>query len=291
MGANFWNSGEFYGEAGHRTGNLSLLKRYFTQYPEDANNVVLSIKGGVNTKISKPDGSAAGIKKSIENILSYLDGKKLDVFECARVDRTVPIEETIAAIAEFVKAGKIGGIGLSEVSANSIRRAHAVHPIACVEVEFSLFSTEILTNGVSEACAELGIPIIAYSPLSQGFLSGQIRSRDDIPDGELRKSLDRFQPGNFEKNLKLAGEINKIATQKGVTLAQLALAWIRYQSGRDGMPVIIPIPGATKESRVIENMAHVEVTDDEVAAIGSILSSMEVAGGRYTEELRGGLLV
>lgn len=235
----------------------------------------------------RPDGSAAGIRKSIENILTHLEGKKhIDIFECARVDRTVPIEETIASIAEYVKAGKVGGIGLSEVSAATIRRAHAVHPITCVEAEFSLFSTEILTNGVAETCGELGIAIAAYSPLGHGFLTGQIRSRDDIPDDDLKKKHDRFLPGNFEKNLELVDEIRNIAKKKGITAAQLALAWVKHFSGRNGMPVIIPIPGATKDTRVEENTTNVGLTDDEVAAIDVILKSMEVAGERYTKALR-----
>lgn len=239
-----------------------------------------------------PDGSAEGIRKSVEGILSILDGKKsFDIFVYSRVDPTVPIEETIGALAKYAKAGKIGGIGLSEVSASSIRRAHAVHPIACVEVEFSLWSTEIITNGVAATCAELNIPIVGYSPLGRGFLTGQIRSYDDIPDGEFRKCLDRFQPGNFEKNLDLVDKIQEVAAKKGhgVTPAQLALAWVRHQSERNGMPVIIPIPGATKDTRVAENMAHIGITDEEVEEIDGILKSVEIVGGRYAAPFESGL--
>lgn len=190
------------------------MNRYFTRYPEDADKVVLSVKGAVNLATYTIDASPEGIKKSVENILSILDGKKkLDIFQSARVDKNVPIEDTIRAVAEYVKAGKIGGIGLSEASATTIRRAHAVHPIAGVEVEFSLWATEILQNGVAATCAELDIPIIAYSPLGRGFLTGKIRSSDDIPDGEFRKTLDRFQPESFEKNLKLVDEINIISVK------------------------------------------------------------------------------
>lgn len=260
------------------------MNRYFTQYPQDAENVVLSVKGAINLTTLATDASPEGIKRSVENILSVLDGKKkIDIFECARVDKKTPIEDTIRTLAEYVKAGKIGAIGLSEASAVTIRRAHAVHPIAGVEVEFSLWTTEILQNGVATTCAELGIPIIAYSPLGRGFLTGKIRSIDDIPGGDLRKTLDRFQPGNFEKNLKLVGEINKVAAKKGATPAQLALAWVRHQSGKNGMPVIIPIPGAVKDTRVEENMAHVDVTDQEVAEIDAILGSIEIFGTRSTK--------
>lgn len=268
------------------------MNRYFTKYPEDAEKVVLSIKGGVDLTTLIPDSSAEGIKRSIENTLSILDGKKkIDIFQSARVDRNTPIEETIRVLAGYVKAGKIGAIGLSEASATTIRRAHAVHPIASVEVEFSLWSTEILQNGVAATCAELGIPIVGYSPLGRGFLTGEIRSSDDIPDGDMRKHMDRFQPGNFEKNLKLVDEINKVAAKKGVTPAQLALAWVKHQSGGAGMPVIIPIPGAVKDTRVKENMVHVAVTDEEVAEIDAILKSIEIVGTRYSQAMESTLFV
>jgi pyridoxine 4-dehydrogenase len=136
---------------------------------------VLSIKGGIVPGEMRPDGSKEGVQRTLDNTLKLLDGKKsLDLFEMARLDPKTPIEETIGYLAEYVKAGKLGGISLSEVNANTIRKAHAVHPISAVEAEFSLFSTDILTNGVAETCAELGIPIVAYSPLGRGFLVSAI---------------------------------------------------------------------------------------------------------------------
>ena len=170
LGANFWNGGEFYG--GPEYNSLHLLNKYFTKYPEDADKVVISIKGGAKPDGSlMPDGSRENVRRSIDECLKLLDGKKkLDIFECARVDPNVPIEETIGYIAEYVKEGKLGGISLSEVSAKSIRKAAAVHPIACVEEEFSLWVTEPLDNGVASTCAELNIPIVAYSPLGRGFI-------------------------------------------------------------------------------------------------------------------------
>ena len=166
-GANFWNGGEFYGSPEHNS--LHLLNEYFTKHPDHADKVVLSIKGGL--KDMKPDGTPTNVRRSIDECLRVLDGKKfLDLFECARVDPSLPIETTVEAMAEYVKAGKIGGISLSECSAESIRRAAEVHKIAAVEVEFSLWATEILDNGVAKACAELNIPIVAYSPLGRGFL-------------------------------------------------------------------------------------------------------------------------
>ena len=168
-GANSWNGGEFYGTPEFNSGHL--LNEYFTKYPEDADKVIISIKGGMVPGEMRISGSKENIQRSINETLRLLDGKKkLDLFECARVDPDVPIEDTVSFIAEYVKAGKLGGISLSEVSAQSIRKAHAVHPISAVEMEFSMYSTEILENGVASTCAELGIPIIAYSPMGRGFL-------------------------------------------------------------------------------------------------------------------------
>lgn len=180
LGATAWNGGELYGTPDRNS--LHLLNEYFTKYPEDADKIVLSIKGGVTPGGLTPDGSKANVSRSIEECLKVLDGKKfLDLFECARLDTKVPLEETVGTIAEYVKAGKVGGVSLSEVNANTIRKAHAIHPISAVEVELSLWCTEILENGVAQACAELDIPIIAYSPLGRGFLvcrSVQIAASD-----------------------------------------------------------------------------------------------------------------
>lgn len=169
LGANNWNGGEFYGTK--ERNSLHLLNEYFTKYPEDADKVVLSIKGGMAPNEFRIEGTKKNVQRSIDESLRLLDGKKaLDLFEVARVDPDVPIEDTVSYIAEYVKAGKLGGISLSEVSAQSIRKAHGVHPISAVEIEFSMYATEILENDVASTCAELGIPIIAYSPLGRGFL-------------------------------------------------------------------------------------------------------------------------
>jgi pyridoxine 4-dehydrogenase len=168
-GAIAWNGGEIYGTP--ERNSLHLLNEYFTKYPEDAEKVVLSIKGGCVPGTLMPDGSKQNIQRSIDECLKVLDGKKfLDIFQCARVDPKVPIEDTVSYIAEYVKAGKVGGIGLSEVNANTIRRAHKIHPIAAVEYEFSLWTPNALENGVAQTCAELGIPLVAYSPMGRGFL-------------------------------------------------------------------------------------------------------------------------
>ncbi|KUJ07934.1 Aldo/keto reductase [Mollisia scopiformis] len=279
-GCNFWNGGELYGPP--NANSLHLLNKYFTKYPEKAGQVVLSIKGGLDSNMHA-DGSPEGVRRSVENCLKILDGKKsIDIFEYARVDKRVPIEETLKHLDEYVKAGKIGGIGLSEVSAATIERAVKVTKIAGVEVEVSLFSTHILESGVAEACAKHQVPIVAYSPMGRGFLTGEVKSPSDIPDGDMRKHMPRFQGENFQKNLTLVDEVSKIAKQKGCTTAQLAIAWVAQLSKQLAVPVI-PIPGATTVERVAENSKKISLTSDEVAEIDSVLKSFPVSGERYPE--------
>ena len=229
-----------------------------------------------------PDGSEENIRRSVDACLAMLEGKKkLDIFECARVDPKTPIETTVGVLATYVKEGKLGGISLSEVRAETIRRAHKVHPICGVEVELSLWSTDILTNGVAATCAELGIPVVAYSPLGRGFLTGEIRKKSDLPEGDFRHHMPRFQEDVFDKNIKLVDELQKLAKKKNCTGAQLALAWVKQLSGSEGMPVIIPIPGATTEKRVIENLKDVTLDKADMDEINEILGKVEVHGGRY----------
>lgn len=182
QGANFWNGGELYGSA--ERNSLHLLNEYFTKRPGDAEKVVLSIKGGLAPGEMRPDGSEKNVRRSIDECLRVLDGKKsLDLFECARVDPNTPIEVSIRTMAEYVKEGKLGGISLSEVGADTIRRAAKVHKISAVEVEFSITSPDILHNGIASTCAELEIPIAAYSPLGRGLLvSGWVCALVSVTD-------------------------------------------------------------------------------------------------------------
>ncbi|KAB8338967.1 hypothetical protein FH972_021907 [Carpinus fangiana] len=266
-GANFWNGGEFYGPP--ERNSLQLLNEYFTQYPEDSAKVVLSIKGGMGSNHG-PDASADNTRRSVDNCLRLLDGKKkLDLFEHARVDPQVPIEVSIRVLAEYIRAGKLGGICLSECSANSIRRAAKIHKIEAVEVEFSLFATEILENGVAKTCGELDIPIIAYSPLSRGFLD------------DMRRHLPRFQKDNFDNNMKLVGEVEQVAKRKGCTVGNVAIAWVKAQSGKNGLPEIIPIPGATTKDRVTENNTDVRLNNDDLKELDEALKRCEIKGDRY----------
>ncbi|KAI4164511.1 MAG: hypothetical protein LQ342_001824 [Letrouitia transgressa] len=279
-GCNFWNGGEIYGTPD--LNSLTLLNRYFTQYPEDASKVVLSIKGCTLPGQPMIDGSAKNVRRSVEDCLKALDGKKkIDIFEAARVDQKVPLQETIGTLADCVKEGKIGGIGLSEVTADQIQEAAKIHPIAAVEVELSLHTLDILQNGVATTCGKLGIPIIAYSPLGRGLLTTQIRKTDDIDKNDIRHHLPRFAPGALEKNARFAEELKKLAEKKGCTAAQVALGWVRSRSGRDGAGVIIPIPGSTTVERVEENAKIVVLSEEELKELQDITERQEVVGARY----------
>ncbi|KAL1861587.1 hypothetical protein VTK73DRAFT_7010 [Phialemonium thermophilum] len=281
-GCNFWNGGEFYGTPEYNS--MVLLERYFEKYPEDADKVVLSIKGGCNLTTYAPEGTTAGIRRSLDNILSQLKGrKKVDLFEPARRDKSVDMRETFAAINEYIERGQVGGIGLSEVSAATIHEAVKITKIAAVEVELSLWSTDVLTNGVAAACAQYNIPLIAYSPMGRGMLAGRFKSPDDIPDGDFRKYYPRFQPDVFHINLELVKQVEKLAKQKGCTPSQLALGWVRALSKRPGMPTIIPIPGATTVERVNENSKPIDLSLEELDEIDATLAKFEVKGNRYPD--------
>ncbi|KAJ1568800.1 Pyridoxine 4-dehydrogenase [Cladochytrium tenue] len=300
LGANFWNSGEFYG-APDPTLNLQMLNRYFTAFPEDADRVVLSVKGGMKLtpegRPLAPDGSPEGVRRSINNILRILDGKKkIDIFECARVDPAVPIEVTVAAIAEFVREGKVGAIGLSEASAATLRRAHAVHPIAALEMEVSIVAREVFEPGpgaspsIAATCAELGVPIVAYSPLGRGLLAGRWTRVADVPPS-LQFYSPRFRPENFDLNMQLTDRLRAVAGRKGISLAQLALGWVRAISGAGtmedaaaGRPTMLPLPGATSVERLEENLAAVVLTPEELQEVEAIAASCTIHGTRYNEE-------
>ncbi|KAL1972857.1 hypothetical protein VTN31DRAFT_6399 [Thermomyces dupontii] len=272
-GANFWDGGTHYGTS--EANSLHLVRAYFEQYPEDADKVVLSIKGAFTLK-DGPDNSPEGIRASVEEAIKVLPPsiKAIDIFQPSRVDPKVPIETSVQALAELVKEGKIRSVGLSEVSANTIRRAHAVHPISAVEIELSLFTTDPLHNRIVDTCHELGIPIVAYSPVGRGFLSGQIRKLEDLPPDDFRHRFSRFQPEHFDQNLKLVEAVSRIAGAKGVTTAQVAIGWVIRQGG-------IPIPGSTKEARIIENTKPAELTDEDLDEIQKILDTIPVSGERY----------
>ncbi|EXJ79039.1 pyridoxine 4-dehydrogenase [Capronia epimyces CBS 606.96] len=282
-GCNFWNAGEFYGTPEWNT--QTLLAAYFKRYPEDADKVVLSVKGAFDYATFRPDGSPEGIKRSLDRILKDLDGtKKVDIFECARVDPNTPLEVTLKYLEEqYVNKGIIRGIALSEVNAESIRQAVKVTKIVAVEIELSLWATHVLENGVAATCAELNIPLIAYSPIGQGMLSGQLKSVDDLPEGDHRRFYPRFQPDTFPINLQLVDELQALAKEKGCTPAQLAISWTKSLAKKPSVPLVIPIPGATTDTRVRENAQGYELTSAELAAIDAILAKFTIVGRRYPE--------
>ncbi|KAL1861729.1 hypothetical protein Daus18300_008698 [Diaporthe australafricana] len=281
-GCNFFNGGEFYGPQEYNS--LVLLERYFKKYPEDADKVVLSVKGAAGADGRHPNGTAEEINRSINNVIKQLNGrKKLDIFECARRDQNVSMEETFSAMQKFIDEGKLGGISLSEVRHETLLDAIKITKVVAVEVELSLFATEPLENGIAATCAKHNIPIVAYSPLSRGMLTGEIKSPDDIPEDDMRRHFPRFQPGNFEHNLTLVNHVNEMASKKGCTPGQFAIGWVRALSKRPGMPTIIPIPGATTADRVNENSKLVELTDEEMSVIDGILEKIEAKGDRYPD--------
>lgn len=280
-GANYWNGGEFYGTPD--SNSLHLLREYFAKHPERANKVVLAIKGARVPGTLAFDGSEKGVLRSVNECVRVLDGKKsLDIFECARVDPNTPIEETVRALGMLVKQGKIKGIGLSEVKEETIRRAAKVHPIAQVEVELSLWSPDILYNGVVKTCAELGIPIIAYAPLSRGGLTSQLLGDSQELPAHLSR-YPRFQGDALEANRQMTKEVHQMAQEKACSVPQIAIGWVRAQSGRNGNGVIIPIPGAEKPQWVAENCADIKLTEEDLHKLDQILQRTPIKGGRYAE--------
>ncbi|KAI0125576.1 aldo/keto reductase [Xylariales sp. AK1849] len=281
-GMNFWNGGEFYGTPEYNS--LHLLERYFEKYPEDANKVVLSIKGAGGPSGHHPSGSPEEVRRSLDNSINLLKGrKKIDIFECARRDPKTPLEVTFGVIdKEYVQTGKIGGISLSEVKASTVHEAAKITKIVACEIELSLFHTDILDNGVAAACAEHNIPLVAYSPLGRGMLTGQIKSLDDIPEDSMLRRYPRFQPDTFPINIELSKKVEGIAQKKGCTSSQLAINWTRAVAKKAGTS-IIPIPGATTAERVKENGKDIELTDDDVAELDAVLSKFEPAGERYPD--------
>ncbi|KAL1721776.1 NADP-dependent oxidoreductase domain-containing protein [Schizophyllum commune] len=274
-GCNFWNGGEVYGTPEYNS--LHLLKAYFTKYPEDVDRVVISIKAGFPL-----DGTREGVRRVATRCAKVLEGIKLiDVFECPRKDPKTDIEETAAAMAELVKEGIIGGFGLSEVGAETIRRAAKVTRVAAVEDELSLWTPDVLTNGVAAACAENNIPLVAYSPIGRGFLTGQIKTLDDVPQRLKDFGFPRFQPGNFEHNLKLVDEVEALAKTKGVKPGQVAISWVVALNEQAGNPPILPIPGTISKERVLENTTLVELTAEELKDLKAITDRCNAVGERY----------
>jgi aryl-alcohol dehydrogenase-like predicted oxidoreductase len=245
--------------------------------------VVLATKFG---NVRGPKGEFLGVNGRPEYVRSACDASlqrlgvdHIDLYYQHRVDRTVPIEETAGAMGDLVRQGKVRYLGLSEASAQTIRRAHKVHPITALQTEYSLWSRDPEDEGLA-AVRELGIGFVAYSPLGRGFLTGRFKTPEDLPADDWRRQQPRFQGANFQKNLDLVARVEQLARAKGCTPAQLALAWLLAQ-GRD----IVPIPGTRQRARLEENVAAVEVklNDADLRRIEGVAPKGVAAGARYAE--------
>ncbi|BGP38331.1 hypothetical protein JCM10449v2_002262 [Rhodotorula kratochvilovae] len=278
-GSTSLNSGFFYGNPPDVTTNLQLIARFCEQYPELKDKFYLSVKGGINAQM-QANADIDFLRDQVVKINSILKHRKMDLFEMARVDRAAGIEQSMKNLLILRDEGHFRDIGLSEVSADSIRKAAAVGPVAAVEVEYSPFALDIEQNGVLAACRELNIPIIAYSPLGAGFLGNTWKSKDDIPEGDWRRNFDRFSDEHFEHNMQLVQKISTIADRKGVTAAQLSIAWVRSQ-----WEGIVPLPGSTNPERVKQaiDAGKIELSSADLDEIREVLNSFEVKGVRYAK--------
>ncbi|MBL8111481.1 MAG: aldo/keto reductase [Acidobacteria bacterium] len=244
-------------------------------------SVFLATKFGVVRGPRPQDRGVNGrpeyVTSSCEGSLRRLGVDTIDLYYQHRVDPAVPIEETVGAMSRLVEAGKVRFLGLSEAAAPTLRRAAAVHPITALQSEWSLFTRDADAE-ILPTCRELGIGFVAYSPLGRGFLTGQFQKAGDVPEGDYRRAAPRFAEENFEKNRSLVAALEALAKEKGLSAAQLALAWLLAQ-GDD----VVPIPGTTKRSRLEENARAVEVelSEAELARIAGAVPATEVAGLRY----------
>ena len=224
------------------------------------------------------NGKKDYVKKAVERSLKNLKTDYIDLYYMHRLDKNTPIEETVGAMSDLVKEGKIKYIGLSEVSSDTVKRAHAVHPVTAVQSEYSLFERTVEEKGVLATLEDLGIGFVAYSPLGRGFLSGQIRSVNDLPENDFRRAIPRFQEQYFHKNIELVEALESMAKEKNITSSQLALAWIMSKG-------IVPIPGTKRRKYVEQNIASAEIhlSEEELHQLESIVPLGTDTGAPYDE--------
>jgi len=276
LGGNFLDTADLYGpfkneqliaKAIEGNRNKYIIATKFGWEIDDNNKLTWAI-----------NGKKEYVKKSVERSLKNLQTDYIDLYYLHRLDKNTPIEETIEAMSDLVKEGKIGYIGLSEVSSETVKRANAVHPITAVQSEYSLFERSVEERGVIQTLNELGIGFVAYSPLGRGFLSGQIRTIDDLPEDDFRRAIPRFQEAYFYKNIELVEAIEKLAEEKNVTSSQLAIAWIMSKG-------ILPIPGTKRRKYLEQNLmaATIYLSDTDLEKLESIVPLGTDTGKPYDE--------
>lgn len=277
LGITFFDTADMYGPFT----NEELLGRALRGHRVQ---VVIATKFGIVRDPERPSlrgisGKPDYVRKACEGSLRRLGVDVIDLYYQHRVDPETPIEETVCAMAELVREGKVRFLGLSEAGAQTIRRAHAVHPITALQSEYSLWTRDP-EDEVLSVCRELGVGFVAYSPLGRGFLTGQIKRFEDLPDDDYRRTSPRFQGENFQRNLDVVGRVSEIAREKKCTPAQLALAWVLAQGGD-----IVPIPGTKHRKYLQENIGalHVEMTNKDLARIDEVAPREAVAGKRYPD--------
>ncbi|MFF3741110.1 aldo/keto reductase [Streptomyces sp. NPDC002566] len=273
LGVSLLDTSDFYGH-GH---NEELIGRAIAGRRDD---VVLATKFGFANRLGEPTairGDAEYVRQACEASLRRLGVDHIDLYYQHRVDPQVPIEETVGAMAELVQAGKVRHLGLSEAGAATIRRAHAVHPIAALQSEWSLWTRDLEAE-VVPVCRELGIGVVPFSPLGRGFLTGRYRSLEGMAENDMRRSQPRFADGNLQRNLAIVARLTELAEAKGVTAGQLALAWVQHR-GDD----VVPIPGTRRQRYLEENLTAltVELSADDITAIEAAAPNDQVAGTRY----------
>ncbi|KAJ5802370.1 uncharacterized protein N7503_004820 [Penicillium pulvis] len=269
-----WDTSDVYGDS------EELLGKWFSRTGK-RNEIFLATKGGggLNDKgeaLIRSDPEY--IKGACDRSLKKLGLDSVDLYYIHRLDKVTSIEQTVAAMVELKNEGKIKYLGLSECSASTLRRACKVHHIAAVQIEYNPFSLDIEQNGLLSACRELGVAVVCYAPLGRGFLTGQLKSPDDFPEGDIRRFLPRFSPENFPRNLKIVQALEDIAEAKATNVSSLALAWLLAQ-GDD----IIPIPGTTKAKNLDTKIQALSITltPEENTRIRELVESAGVSGGRY----------
>ena len=276
LGVNFLDTADMYGPFT----NEILVGRAIKGRRDE---VVLATKfanvRGENGEYLGVRGDPEYVRQACEASLKRLDVETIDLYYQHRVDPNVPIEETVGAMAELVQQGKVRYLGLSEAAPETIRRAHRVHPISALQTEYSLWTRDV-ENAILPATRELGIGFVAYSPLGRGFLSGRFRSPEDIPEDDFRRRNPRFQGENFERNMQIVERVRESADEKGVTPAQLALAWVLHR-GED----IVPIPGTKRRRYLEENVAatEIELTEDDLHRLDEAAPPGGTAGDRYPD--------